>query len=217
MSNKFLINSSLFCFTNSLPKNNVSTAHKIKMRKLLSPSFNMKKYLQNAFIFLGISPKHYDVIHIRSGDNYLINYNNSKYSDGDLKEEFFKYCNSIFLKIEKHLLNLIGIVGRSGGVNKILLICDNNDIKKQIYDLLVNRFHTSKSFCCFDFCCLFGEIVHFGEGVVQTPDGVKNSMLDFFLISQSNNVVCFTCYEHGSGFSLWTSIMYDIPYMCIKL
>ena len=43
---------------------------------------------------------------------------------------------------------------------------------------------------------------------------LENTMLDFYLISKSKNVMSYSVYEHGSGFSKWCAFTYDIPYYC---
>ena len=42
----------------------------------------------------------------------------------------------------------------------------------------------------------------------------KNTLLDFYLLANSNAIKSFTAYPHGSGFSYWSAKTYDIPYSC---
>lgn len=86
--------------------------------------------------------------------------------------------------------------------NKYLLISDNNYIKK--YFLL--KYPNIRAF--------FKEITHIGEGVVLNEDNVKNTMLDFFLLSFAKAIYSYSVYKHGSGFSYWCAKTYNIPYIC---
>ena len=85
---------------------------------------------------------------------------------------------------------------------KYLLISDNNSIKtfiKKKYNFINILYHN---------------IVHTGENIEIMLKKLENTMLDFYLISKSKNVMSYSVYEHGSGFSKWCAFTYDIPYYC---
>jgi hypothetical protein len=46
---------------------------------------------------------------------------------------------------------------------------------------------------------------------------IKNTLIDFYLMSFSKKIISFSTYPHGSGFSKWCSITYEIPYICYSL
>lgn len=82
---------------------------------------------------------------------------------------------------------------------KYILISDNNRIKyfiKEKYNFITSLFHP---------------IVHTAEATIKN---IENTLLDFYLISQSNNVMSYSIYKHGSGFSKWCAFTYEIPYVC---
>jgi hypothetical protein len=83
-----------------------------------------------------------------------------------------------------------------------LIVADNNSIKIAVKNIFPG------------FKILVKEITHFGEGVVLEEEKVKNSLIDFYLLSFSNSIFSYSYYEHGSGFSSWCAKTYDIPYMC---
>ena len=83
-----------------------------------------------------------------------------------------------------------------------LVIADNNFIK----NILKNEFPNFK--------ILIKDITHFGEGVVLEEEKVKNTIIDFYLLSLSNSINSYSSYEHGSGFSYWCAKTYEIPYVC---
>ena len=85
---------------------------------------------------------------------------------------------------------------------KYLLISDNNLIKYYV----LQKYPA--------ICSVFNDITHIGEGIVLEEEKVKNTMLDFYLMSFANEIFAYSVYEHGSGFSYWCAKTYDIPYSC---
>lgn len=82
---------------------------------------------------------------------------------------------------------------------KHVLISDNNTIKRFVKQM-------------FPFITVaYDQIVHTAEANEQH---MKNTMLDFYTIANSSNVMSYSIYEHGSGFSKWCACTYDIPYFC---
>ena len=111
-------------------------------------------------------------------------------------------CKSNEFK-QNYIQRLLAAIEKYVSVEKkYLLISDNNLIKKMV----VNRFPQFK--------CLIADITHFGEGVVLEEAKVKNTMIDFYLLSLSREIFSFSAYKHGSGFSYWCAKTYDIPYVC---
>jgi hypothetical protein len=88
---------------------------------------------------------------------------------------------------------------------QILLISDSTNLKNYIKELYpcINIFNNKLS--------------HTGEGVENTDDDIKSILTDFYFITHSNNVLALSIYEHGSGFSKWISVVYDIPYTCLLI
>ena len=46
---------------------------------------------------------------------------------------------------------------------------------------------------------------------------LMNTLKDFFAMSYSKSIYSFSVYEHGSGFSKWCAITYNIPYICYSI
>lgn len=46
---------------------------------------------------------------------------------------------------------------------------------------------------------------------------IKNTLIDFYLMSFSKSIISYSIYPHGSGFSKWCAITYQIPYICYSL
>ena len=85
---------------------------------------------------------------------------------------------------------------------KYLLISDNEYIKK----IIVQNYPFLKT--------LNNQITHTGENMVIEQDKLRNTMLEFYLMSHSSNIVAYSVYGHGSGFSKWCAETYSIPYVC---
>jgi hypothetical protein len=48
-------------------------------------------------------------------------------------------------------------------------------------------------------------------------NSLKNTLIDFYLMSQSKQIISFSVYQHGSGFSKWCAVTYEIPYVCYSI
>ena len=146
----------------------------------------MMEFISINMNHLGISHGKYSVIHIRSGDKYL----SQTESNFDINY-YLKLCDEINIYIKQPFL-----------CEHILFICDNNQIK-----FLLHQHFPQIKF-------LFKQITHLGEKAHLDKDNTQNTMLDFYLLAMSNSIYCLSSYEHGSGFSLWCAITYNIPYKC---
>ena len=115
-----------------------------------------------------------------------------------------KYLNNMASKFDMNYIHTIieDISKYASHKYPFLLISDNNYIKQ----ILTNVFPFIKT--------IYKEITHFGEGVKLEYGKVKNTMLDFYLFSMAKRIKSYSSYEHGSGFSYWSSITYNVPYSC---
>jgi len=181
----------VFVFCNSFPRHHtLSEKNKEYMRTMLEPIDEMKVLIQNTLYELQLKCKEYIVIHIRAGDDYLKNETNS-FSD--------KYIHKLVNHIQ---FDIRRCAPSSSNMNNYLLMADNNRIKT----LLKEYFPQFKM--------VIKPITHFGEGVVLEEEKVKNTLLDFYLLSLSGTIFSYSHYEHGSGFSYWCAKTFDIPYRC---
>jgi hypothetical protein len=58
------------------------------------------------------------------------------------------------------------------------------------------------------------EITHTGEGIHLETNKLQNTMIDFNLFSHAANVIAFSVYIHGTGFSRWAAETYSVSYSC---
>jgi hypothetical protein len=162
------------------------------IQNMLQPTGEMSEFVDETLKSLCFDKKKYNVIHIRSGDKFLCD--NSKIFRRDYIK---KLVDEVFL-----------IFNDNDNSNwDYLLVADNNEIKIILMEIYPNI----KS--------LLFDIIHLGDGAGLDRQKVKNTLLDFFLLANSNSIHSFTSYPHGSGFSYWCAKTYDIPYSCkyIKL
>jgi hypothetical protein len=64
--------------------------------------------------------------------------------------------------------------------------------------------------------CVFQikQIAHLGEQP-EMIEAVRNTMLDFYLMSRATNIYSYSSYNNFSGFSKWCANIYNIPYAYI--
>jgi len=54
--------------------------------------------------------------------------------------------------------------------------------------------------------------VHLGLGETNLKN-VMGAMIDFYLMSNASQIISFSRYFHGSGFSKWASFLFNKPYI----
>jgi hypothetical protein len=173
-----------FIYCIPYPLLNVSAKNKAYMRAILEPINEIKCIVNQTLHKVGLHFKNYIVFHVRSGDAYL---------NKDNKIFYQKYLDKIKIEVAKYMV--------INGCNNYLLIADNNEIKiflnKELPQLKI----------------ILNEITHFGEGVILEEEKVKNTLVDFYILSFANKIISFSAYKHGSGFSFWCAKTFDIPYI----
>jgi hypothetical protein len=176
---------SFFTFCHSFPIFEVQDmGRKFILSKLL-PNEIMQNAIKERLTRLELMVKRFAVIHIRSGDKYLLN-------NGNL--------NSFVVK------KIIGILSKNMKEGtKYLILSDNNQIKlllKKVFPQVVIQ---------------LTKIAHLGESVNPDDNAVMETMLDFYLMSNAFQIISFSPYNWGSGFSQWCSVLYKIPYTQIQV
>ena len=102
------------------------------------------------------------------------------------------------------ILNIINKI--KNPAKKYLILSDNNALKlllKKIPNFYVYMHHIEH---------LGGEINY-----NKKSDGIKNTLLEFYLMSYSNSILSLSVYDHISGFSRYCSEIYNIPFRNIKI
>ena len=78
-----------------------------------------------------------------------------------------------------------------------IILSDNNDLNTYITRMKSN--------------CNTIPNMKFHTGITSDVDGIKNTLLDFYIMSKSNHIVSLSVYGHGSSFSKWCAEIYNIP------
>jgi hypothetical protein len=194
----------IFIYNNAFPRYDIKEHHKTYMRRILEPTDDIKVNVHKIMSELNLCSKQFYLIHIRAGDNYL------KKESSTFKKEFIsKLINNIKNDIGQ-IMNINGIGngignGNSNGKKEIpnfLLISDNNEIKSILKSFFPN------------FKIFIKPITHFGEGVELEEENVKNTLIDFYIISFAKSIYAYSVYKHGSGFSYWCAKTFNINYTC---
>lgn len=180
-----IVNGNVFSYNILFPYDYISLEECNKIRSLFEPSREIIEKVNYHLSNLSLIENQFIVLHIRSGDSYLKNQNKLFYSP--------------YFEIIKN--EIIEIIFKEKN-NDILLIADTNEIK-----LLLNDEFPNIKFLVYN-------ITHLGEGVGLENEKVKNTMIDFYLMSKSSAIYSLTSYPHGSGFSYWCAKIYGIPYKC---
>ena len=163
------------------------------LRSQLLPNKNMFKYINETFKMLNLQKNTYAVLHIRTGDKYI-----SKNEIIDI--EFINEINN-------HI-NKIVVPGK-----KYLILSDNTILKAY----LANKPN---------FYVLLNKIEHLGGEIsmkgnendgIKDNDAVKNTMLEFYLMSFSNSILSMSVYGHMSGFSKYCAEIFNIPFHNMKI
>jgi hypothetical protein len=173
-----------FIYCIPYPIDDISEKSKLYMQKILEPTDKIKYIVHKLLNDNGLIFKCYSVFHIRSGDNYL---------NKDNKIFYQKYFERLKREIKNYLYSCTS--------QNYLVIADNNEIKI----LLKQEFPQLK--------IILKVITHFGEGVGLEEEKVKNTLIDFYLMSFANKIISFSSYKHGSGFSFWCAKTFDVPYV----
>jgi len=89
---------------------------------------------------------------------------------------------------------------------KYLILSDNNALKSMLKN--VSNFYVH-----------IHNIEHLGGEVNynKSTDGIKNTLLEFYLMSYSNSILSLSSYTHISGFSRYCSEVYNIPFRNIQI
>jgi hypothetical protein len=176
-------NNTIYLYIIAFPIFNISDSSKSVVRNSLLYNSTMNIYINDVYKILNLNKKQYNIIHVRSGDKFILDKNSIKL------ENYSKYLETLVSLIRNKITN----------IHKWFIICDSNIIKNYI-TLKIPELISYNT-----------KITHLGEGNVDY-ENAKNSMLDFYICSHSTYIYSITCYQHGSGFSKWCADTYNIPY-----
>jgi hypothetical protein len=176
----------LGCYFNNVPIFKISEEERNIIKNKFLPTNDVQLKIKEKLNILNFKEKDFCVIHIRSGDKFM-NYNTK--DSASISNTTFKIYQEFIEKIlEKELGNQKG---------NYIILSDNQKIKiylngkNPMYKIMDSKIAH---------CALNGE------------DGLLDTIVDFFLMTQSHNILSFSFLGHGTGFSEYAAQLYNIPY-----
>lgn len=166
----------------------ITQEHKNKICNMFKPNSELDNAINLALTNLKLVKKTYSVIHLRLFDECF-------YTNGN---------TNINVEQLHYIINSIKFI-RNKTKNDILLISNSNYFK----NIILRHIPTLKSY--------FFETTHISDISLNNENNVLNTLKDFFIMSHSNYIYAFSVYGHGSGFSKWCSVAYNIPYVCYRI
>ena len=173
------------CYTcsNSFPVFKIQSVDIERIKSRFKPTIQMRYDLEEELSTLGLKKGEFSVIHIRAGDDLLLNrHHDTQYPT---KKLFNQLCETLTPLLNKD--------------HKYLILSDSTELKNEFIPYANCVFHQKK-------------ITHLGVQDTLDDDAVKNTMMDFYLMCQSDHIYSYSGYMHGSGFSKWCAVFYNIPY-----
>ncbi len=170
----------LYLLNNNYPIKNITKFQSNFIKSKFLPNEELTNAITKEMNKLNILPNNFSVIHIRTGDRFIVNGENLD--------------NELITKVTK-ILSKINING------PIVLLSDCNKLKiylKNIYPQIIININ---------------KITHLA--IKHKPDNytsIKNTLIDFFIMSKSNKIYAMSPYGHRTGFSEYCSKMFIIPY-----
>lgn len=203
--NKSKLSNTKYIHTITFPIYNITYLQKERMKQEVEPCEEVKIEVQTIMNKLELVEERYVVLHIRCGDTYLLN-----------KSKYFskRFLSKVIEEVKSWLVFLENTRGTVINMNmntteeedtlktSVFCVADNNYIKQ----ILINEFPFIK--------ILMFDIKHTGEGEHLEEENVKNTVIEFSIMSKSKSIFAISAYDHGSGFSKWCAETYSIPYMC---
>jgi hypothetical protein len=124
-----------------------------------------------------------DIYKINVGDNYIIIHIRLK-DDYTYNENIY---NSIYNSI-------IGLISRNN--NNYILMCSDSIIGLKLYNSIQGLHYWDN------------QKTHLG--ILNNKNGIEDTVIDFIIMSRSIEIISYSYYPWGSGFSKYISIIYDI-------
>ena len=169
-----------YLFCNFDPIYNVQESGRNIIKNKLIPTLEIDERISNILSIFNLYINQFEIIHIRTGDKYLLN-NKVLTEEDEIKYKEF------LLKNTQNSINYI-------------IISDNINLK-----------NTLKKYN--NYFILDCEIGHCGENIIHSDETLKNTVVDFFLMSKSKKITSISLKSRGgTGFSRLAAELFNIPY-----
>lgn len=179
-----MVNAETLClFCNFDPFYQVHEVCRNFIYKKLRPTAEIENSIEKILDSFKLNPLEYEIIHIRTGDKYLLNEN---------------------VNISNHEITTYKrfILQHTFLTKKYIIISDNTHLKKSLG--LNHNFYIHIHDC---------KIFHTGENAKATDESLKNTVIDFFLMSYSSKITSISLKTRGgTGYSRMCSMLFNKPY-----
>jgi hypothetical protein len=163
--------------------------HKEFIRSKLVPNEFMEKYTETALKEMGLTNIPYTAIHIRCVDQVCFP------NMMTLLPEFLQTLES---KVKQYIKP-----------NKYYILITNHNQLKDYYGKYKNIASRIGE------VCHTGGASHSGDNPPPTDGAVRDTVLDYFLLTKAEEIIGFSPYKHGTGFSQETAKLYNIPHTLV--
>lgn len=118
-------------------------------------------------------------------------------------DDCFSNKTSIYNKQLNYIIQNIKLIYEKYKLDIFILSSDNR-IKKNIIQFIPYV------------KCIFNDIGHTCD-IQLDNEKIEHTLKEFYIMSYSKYIYSFSVYDHGSGFSKWCAITFNIPYKCFFL
>jgi len=165
----------------------INQYYRQRVLEMIEPTTQITCLVNKSMTDLELINRGFQVIHLRLDDNCF--YNNFVSLNG--------------LLIDNILNKIKNIIDNTN--QQIFLLASSNLIK----NIITNKYPNIK--------CLMNDITHICDKKINNDDNIINTLVDFYIMSNASFIYSFSVYHHGSGFSKWCAVTYNIPYVCFQI
>ena len=157
-------------------------SEKALIRSRLQPSAGLETYIASCLTQLGVTGA-YSVLHVRMDDAICFPHAVAS-SQATLNEQL--------------MTDLVASVRAKVDADKTYVLISNSQAVKDA--LTSGNIHSLPTAVC-----------HIGQNQTPTDDQLRDTLLDFFLMSRASEIAGFSTYKR-TGFSLECATLYNVPY-----
>jgi len=179
----------LFVYVHAFP-DPVTDVDREEVWSHLQPNAAMTTYRAAVYAAMKITPGQYEVMHIRCGDSHI-------------RDAHIQFQTGAMERYDPVPADFVSeaLARMTPGI-KYVVLSDNHEVKSAIQAQFVGAIVRES------------EILHLGTSVTFSAAGVRDTLLDFYILGDAARVTALSAYSHGSGFSQWACELRKVPYKC---
>jgi hypothetical protein len=114
-------------------------------------------------------------------------------------------CHKNIINRTAYILYIIRLFILHKDDDDIFLISNKNFMKSRLIQLMPN------------IKTIIHNTTHIACRETNDNENIINTLKEFYIMSKANYIYSFSVYRHGSGFSKWCAVTYNVPYVCFFL